>query len=201
MYLGTLSVTGENIMAFLLNNLGKEYSVRELAKAVKQDYKIVFTTVQVLKEKSVITVKRVSNINQCSASLSQDNASLFSYISQRHTMKKLSKTITTALTDVVTSNKNSLYVLLVFGSYAKGNATPKSDLDLLFIVSDRTQEPQIMAAIKKASTLNNLKISPVILTMEEFKSALKEPSVAQEAYQAHFVVHGGEPFYEMIQHV
>ncbi|MBI4141035.1 nucleotidyltransferase domain-containing protein [Candidatus Woesearchaeota archaeon] len=197
MYLGTLSITGENILAFVLNNLEQDYSIREIAQAIKQDYKIVFTTVQKLKEQKVITIKRVSNINRCTPNLNHENAQLFSFISQRHTAKKLSKTIRTALQDIITSIKNPFYTLLVFGSYAKGTSTPKSDIDVLFITSDKNIEPQINASVKKSATLNNLQINHIILTREEFKNALKEPSVATEAYKTHFIIHGGEQFYEM----
>lgn len=198
MYQSTLSMTGENILAFLLNNLGKDYSVRELAKAIKQDYKIVFITVKKLQEKETITIKRVSNINRCAPNLNHENAQLFGYISQRYAMKKLAKNITNALQDIVITTKNPFYTLLVFGSYAKGTATTKSDLDILFVVSDKNVEPQINAAVKKSATLNNLQINHIILTIEEFKTALKEPSVATEAYKKHFIIHGGELFYEMI---
>jgi len=198
MYLNTLSITGENILAFLLNNLDKDYSIREIAKAIRQDYKIVYTTIQKLKEQKIITIKRVSNINRCTPNLNHENAQLFSFISQRYSNKKLPKTIMTALKEITQSTKNPFYTLLVFGSYAKGTSTPKSDIDILFITPDRKQEPQILAAVNKSATLNNLKINPVILTTEEFKNALQEPSVATEAYKKHLVVHGGEQFYEMV---
>lgn len=198
MYQSTLSKTGENTLAFMLNNLDKDYSIRELAKAIKQDYKIVFTTVKKLQERETITIKRVSNINRCLPNLNHKNAQLFGYISQRHAMKKLAKNITNALQEIIISTKNPFYTLLVFGSYAKGTATSKSDLDLLFVVSDKNIEHQINAAVKKSATLNNLQINHIILAIEEFKSALKEPSVATEAHKKHFIIHGGELFYEMI---
>ena len=198
MYQNTLSITGENILGFMLNNVDKDHSIRELAKAIKQDYKIVFTTVKKIQEQNIITIKRVSNINRCTANLNHKNAALFSFISQRYAMKKLPKNITNALQDIITSTKNPFYSLLVFGSYAKGTATPKSDLDLLFIISDRNREPQINAAVKKSATLNNLQIHHILLTTEEFKSALKEPSVATETYKKNYLIHGGELFYEMI---
>ena len=194
-------MTGENILAFMLNNLDRDYSIREIAKAIKQDYKIVYTTIQKLKEQKVITIKRVSNINCCTPNLNHENAQLFSFISQRYAMRKLQKTITTALKDIITTTKNPLYILLVFGSYAKGTQTPKSDIDLLFIVSDRKQEPQILAAVNKSATLNNLKMNPIILTTEEFKNALQEPSVATETYKKHYLIHGGEQFYETLTNV
>lgn len=197
MYQSTL--TGDHILAFLLNNLDKDYSVREVAKAVKQDYKIVFTTVKKLVGEGIITIRRVSNMNRCTPHFIHENAQVFGSISQRYAMKKLPKPITNALFDITAAIKDPFYILFVFGSYAKGTATAKSDLDLLFVVPDENSE--LNAAVKKSATLNNLHINPVILTTEEFMSALKEPSVASETYKKHFLIHGGEFFYEMIAHV
>ena len=198
MYLNTLSLTGERILAFLLNNLGLEYSIREIAKAIGQDYKIVFSTVKNLAKEHLVAIKRISTINRCSVNLKREHAALFAFISERFAQKKLPVKIRHALRDVVDSIDNPFYALLVFGSYAKGTASASSDLDILFIVDRAEQEKFIEAAVRKASTLNNLSINPVILTAEEFKDALREESVAYEAYKKHFVITGGELFYSLI---
>ncbi len=195
MYTDTLTITAENVLAFLLNNLEASYSIREIARAIGQDYKIVFTTIKALAKDKLVTVKRVSNINQCSAALTQENTALFTFVSQRYAAKKVPKRVWSALQDATNKIKNPYYTLLLFGSYAKGNVKPTSDVDVLFIVANRSQEGEIDAAVKTAATLNNLKISPVILTLEEFKSALKEQSVAREAYRKHLIIKGGELFY------
>lgn len=199
MYINTLSSTGENILAFLLNNLNRGYAIRELAKAVAQDYKIVFTTTKKIQAQGVIKIERISNINRCSPNISHENAQLFGYVSQRYSIIRLPKKITSVLSDIKTSIKNPFYILLIFGSYAKGSATSRSDLDLLFIIPDRNCEPQINAAVKKSATLSAIQTNHIILTINEFISALREPSVAQEAYNKHLLVHGGELFYELIQ--
>lgn len=198
MYLSTLSKTGENIMAFLLNNLGKDFSIREVAKAVGQDYKIVFTTVQHLKKERLVAIKRVSNINLCSAPLSKDNAAIFAYVSERQASKALPMKIASALREAVQGIANPFYALLVFGSYAKGTAKPTSDVDLLVIIHDKDQDVEFRSAIKKSATLNNLVLNPVVLTLREFQAGLKEPSLSKEAYEKHLIIYGGEIFYNLI---
>lgn len=198
MYLNTLSLTGENVLAFLLNNLGKEYSIREIAKTVGQDYKIVFTTVQSLAKAKLIELTRVSNINRCKAYLRQDNAAIFGFVGERLAARKLSKQVWNALQDAITSIKNPFYALLVFGSYAKGTARPTSDVDVLFITADKAQEGEIEAAVRKAATLNNLKINPIVLNRAEFLKGLEEESVSRETYKKHFIIKGGELFYSLI---
>ncbi|MBI4146056.1 nucleotidyltransferase domain-containing protein [Candidatus Woesearchaeota archaeon] len=198
MYLSTLSQTAENILVFLLNNLGEEYSIREIAKAVGQDYKIVFTTVQHLRTERLVDVKRVSNINRCCAYLSKENAAIFAYVSERQAVKALPKRIFNALREVVQGIANPFYALFVFGSYAKGTAKQTSDVDILIISHDKDQYAEFRSAIKKSATLNNLTLNPVILTLREFQAGLKEPSVSKEAYEKHLVIYGGESFYNLI---
>src|SRR3989344_5779248 len=198
MYLNTLSKTAENILAFLLNNLDKDYSIREIAKELGQDYKIVFTTIKKLTSDDIITLKRVSNINRCQALVTKENAALLAYIGQRKAHKILPKKISRALKEAVQGITTPFYTLLIFGSHAKGTVRPISDIDILAIVQGKGQEQEIRSAIKRSATLNNLQINPVILTIEEFQAGRKEPSVSKEAYEKHLIIHGGESFYLLI---
>lgn len=198
MYHSTLSLTGERVLSFLLRHLGKEYSIREIANGINQDYKIVFTTVRHLEDEKLLTIHRVSNINRCSATLAKINAPVFAYISERFTQTTLPKRIATALQEVVQSIKNPCYTMLVFGSYAKRSAKPISDVDILVIIPEKSYESEILAAIKKSAALNNLTLNPILLTQKEFLAGLQERSVSAEAYENHLVIYGGEMFYSLI---
>lgn len=198
MYQNTLSQTAENILSFLLKHLEEEFSIREIAQAIKQDYKIVFTTIQSLSGSGQIKMDRVSNINRGSIVVHRDHASLFSWVSIRQQRRCLPDKVRRALDGLLMDLPDPFCSVLVFGSYAKGSAKPASDLDLLVIVADKRFEPGILAAVKKASTLSNIHIQPVIFSTKEFLEGLKEPSVAQEAYQNHLIIYGGEVFYTLI---
>jgi predicted nucleotidyltransferase len=170
----------------------------EIAKAVGQDYKIVFITVRTLRDAGLVKISKVSNINQCTPNLSKKNAALFCFVSERFGLRNIPEKAINALRDIALSIKNPFYSLLLFGSYAKKTARSSSDIDALFIVGDHLQDKAIEAAVRKSATLNNSAISTVILTFNEFLAGLDEESVAKEAYEAHFVVSGGECFYSMI---
>ena len=198
MYSSILSLTGENVLAFLLHNLEGKYSIREVSKEVKQGYPIVFHTVKALQKVQLVKAARVSNINQCTPNVIREHTALFGFVSERFAAKNVPKRVWNALQDVVKEIENPFYSLLLFGSYAKGIARPTSDVDVLFIIAERSQEAEITAAVKKSAALNNLKINPVILALDEFKNGLKEESVAREAYKKHFIIKGGELFYSVI---
>lgn len=63
--------------------------------------------------------------------------------------------------------------IIVFGSYAHGNATPDSDLDLLVVL--RNVEHKRKAAIEVLRALNGLPISKdvVITTLQEIEERKK----------------------------
>ena len=200
MYLNTLSITAEHVLGVLLNNLEVSYSIRELSREVKQDYKIVFTTVKTLAKEKLVMITRVSNINQCRLHLSQEYSSLFGFISERFARQKVSTPIWNALQDIISSLSNPFYTLLLFGSHAKNTARKTSDIDLLFIISELRQEKEIVASVHKSALLNNIKINPVILTQKEFIKGLQEKSISQEAYKKHVLIKGGELFYTILSH-
>jgi len=194
----TLSRTAEHILVFLLHHLGKEYSIREIAISIGQDYKIVFTTMQHLKDIGLVHIRKVSNLNQCSVHLIKDNSSTYAFLSEHHGHHMTPHNILIAIKEIIQAVPNPYFTLLLFGSYAKGTARPRSDIDLLVILPDKREESTILSLIKRAATLNNLPLSPIILTAQEFQSGLKEPSVSQEAYHNHLIIYGGEAFHGLI---
>ncbi len=67
---------------------------------------------------------------------------------------------------------------VIFGSYARGAATKESDIDVLFIVKTKDIEMTLIKKISQLSTLMDLKFSQIIMTEDEFKTALetREPA-------------------------
>jgi predicted nucleotidyltransferase len=66
-------------------------------------------------------------------------------------------------------NKNILSIIL-FGSYARGEETKNSDIDLLIITDKKVDTKKMEDKLKEI----NLKISSLIFTKEEFKKKIYE---------------------------
>jgi predicted nucleotidyltransferase len=90
--------------------------------------------------------------------------------------------------------------LLVFGSYARGTATKRSDLDMLIIVPDRKFEESVEVAVESARALSKITLHHIIVSYSEFVNMLgeKKTNIAKEALEARYIAYGAEPFYEMV---
>jgi len=76
------------------------------------------------------------------------------------------------------SKNHQIRSCIVFGSYARGAATKESDVDVLFIMTNRETETELIKKLSQLSILLNLKFSPIIMTEKEFRTTLetKEPA-------------------------
>ncbi len=83
--------------------------------------------------------------------------------------KKL-KSIIVNIETFFSGNKNILSCC-IFGSYARGAATEKSDIDLLFVAT--AGEDEIIKSCRDISSVLGREINPVIMKEKEFIVALK----------------------------
>ncbi len=73
------------------------------------------------------------------------------------------------LEDIVSKIKCSSNLIALFGSQARGDATLRSDIDLLII--PKKSQDEILDAIKEAGTKN--KINPALLSLAAFNEEIK----------------------------
>lgn len=64
--------------------------------------------------------------------------------------------------------------IILFGSHAKGNATPESDIDLLIIKETNKRPAQRIGEVLKLVWGNIPHIEPQVLTPTEFQKAIDE---------------------------
>lgn len=72
------------------------------------------------------------------------------------------------LENLLTKTKEDINLLILFGSQAKGNATLRSDIDLLIIPKD--DDTNLLEIIKNIDK----KINPIFLNMKTFKANIKD---------------------------
>lgn len=95
------------------------------------------------------------------------------------------------------SRKSKILSCIVFGSYARGAATKESDVDVLFITTDKSAKTEITKTLSQLNALMNVTFSPIIMTKDDFKIALeaKDPAtVTLLKPSQHIVVLGIEYF-------
>ena len=102
------------------------------------------------------------------------------------------------LKDVLKAAENPFFIMLVFGSYAQGTETRKSDLDLLFIVP---KKEDILVLEKVSSPYTKVKKSLFVVSVSDFIEMIKNPktlNIGNEAKKHHFIVYGAEPYYQLL---
>ncbi len=103
------------------------------------------------------------------------------------------------LKDLLSYTSDYFFIFAVFGSYAKGLETKKSDLDILLIIPSKESEGIFENAIRKIYA--PVKKSPIIVTSDEFMEMIKSNkfNVGTEAKKHHVILYGAEQWYALIR--
>jgi predicted nucleotidyltransferase len=109
------------------------------------------------------------------------------------------KNLTVMLSSFKRTIKSKLYVLLLFGSYAKKTQTKSSDVDLMFICPNGL-EGVFEKDVNRISRSMPLPLHPLVFSESQFIEMIdaKESNVGQEALKNNVILYGIEPYYKMI---
>lgn len=188
------------VLRHLLENRGKELSIRQIAHATKTDYKNIYLAIKRLEQEKAVNIgmfghsKRVSLSTRLSAKLMQAEM-------ERRDAILANKNIAVMLDQLKRDLGTSLYILLLFGSYAKGNQGKGSDIDLMFIVPDG-KEDEFEKAVHASLAILPMPVHPLTFTESQFRQMVfsKEQNVGKEAAACNIILHNIESYYQVIAH-
>src|SRR3989338_6440849 len=111
----------------------------------------------------------------------------------------LDKNKKNAITQFLDELEEKPLIALIFGSYAKGNFTKDSDIDILLVFQEIKQK-NIENTAKRISMRTNTKISPVYVGYKEFEKNLlnKEHEFSNEIRNNIIIINGIEPYYALL---
>ncbi|MBI2144358.1 nucleotidyltransferase domain-containing protein [Candidatus Woesearchaeota archaeon] len=186
------------VVKLLLENRAKELSINQIAKLLKKDYKNAHNIVTRLSKLSLIKLLpfgrsyRVGLINKVNPLIFEAE-----YLRRNELLKNKDMAI---MYDSFKSMRSRLYILLVFGSYAKKTQTQRSDIDLMFIVPD-AEEQKLESEIQNIVSTLPLNIHVNIFRETDFRAMKnsKEITVGSEAILRNVILNGIEPYYEALQ--
>ncbi len=182
----------------LIERKNEELNIRTLSKASRMDYKNVHAIVKRLEKASLVRLEKFGPSSRVTL-VRRAHPLVFEAEYERRKRLLNDKNVAVALNDLQNAVTSRCYVLLVFGSYAKGTQTKRSDIDVMFLVPDGKEERFEREAGRAASVLP-LPIHVLVFSETQFAEMLraKEPSVGTEALKNNIIVHGVEAYYEMI---
>jgi predicted nucleotidyltransferase len=107
-------------------------------------------------------------------------------------LQKLPSPVGNATADVLSVLESKPLITIVFGSYAKGDYTKKSDLDTLFVFNQVDKETE--AKVKLVNSRYPIRIQPVYLSWKEFRQKFFDAKDAfmRELRDNHIIVNGVE---------
>lgn len=178
--------------------------VRQIKKAVKLSEHTLLKYLGSLEKRKIVASRKEGNLKIYEVNLQSDFVKIFfSYFDlQRLEMLEYKRGKAVKLFSQSLKKLKQPYFLLLFGSTAKGNYTPKSDIDIIvvFEVVNSTVTSQIENIKKKVLAETGLKINAIIMTLEEFMTEKenKENYALQDALQSGYPIFGNQSYYEVV---
>ncbi len=189
--------------------LDKGLTILEISKQLKIGYRPAYNHICEMEKEGIIKIDKIGSAKQCSLNILNPRT--------RHLLETLDmerkeelykgnprlKLIDGLISKLTEKFMSEIHSIVLFGSYAKGTATKQSDIDLLFIVSN-IKDKYLRESIERESASyqysHNIKISPLITDIEEFKKMLKskELNVGKEIKEYGISLYGYELFWRII---
>ncbi|MFH1636949.1 MAG: nucleotidyltransferase domain-containing protein [Candidatus Woesearchaeota archaeon] len=188
------------IIRVLLSSPWKERSILEISNSTRINYRIVYQEVMDLRGRGIINITKKGASNMCTINLAKD-IQAYAYVEslRSESFKKKHPDI-----EVVGNElgrvKTTYYSAIIFGSYAKGKATGRSDLDILFIIPN-TLKPEIFEKeVSSRFKLLSYKLDINVITEESFLEMKdsKTLNIVTEALKDHIILFGGEAYYRLL---
>ena len=189
------------IVDLLSKNKEKEFSINEIANALKESYSFVNRITNKLIMDKVIIKKKIGKSYICSLNLKNEKTLVLinlNEIQKKEKFYKEEKGLKLILEDVIenlrTFLKEDLISVVIFGSHTKKEATKLSDIDLLLIVKKRLDISRI---IRESYAKYGKEINPVILTLKEAENQ-KSKEIIKEIIKNHYILYGTENFVNFV---
>ncbi|MCS4541847.1 MAG: nucleotidyltransferase domain-containing protein [Euryarchaeota archaeon] len=175
---------------------GTERTTKEIEERSSYSHERAYSTLKVLEERGILLKKTVGKALVYSIKKFDDLVYLcFTYysINRKSSFVKKYPHAWKAIEEFI--NKTKLEMVVLFGSYSKDEANERSDIDVLCINGSSETEKIALSLRHKY----NLRISPVVVSKEDFKNIKKDnPELWEELVKFGIILKGQELFYDLI---
>lgn len=189
------NTTKDKILKLLLSNKAEQFTIREISNKIKVDYKTVYIQIKVMQEQKLLDLQKKGQTNLCSISKGAFGPGIYraEYLRRQDLLND--KNLNVIYQDIKDDIGNPFFILLLFGSYAKGTQRKHSDIDLMLITENELVQQDIKQIINRIP----LEIHLVCFTFGEFQSMLKttEFNVGREADMNNIILFGTEAYYQL----
>ena len=192
------------ILKVFKEDIFKELTFKEIKQKSKQkSNNIPSIALNEFKKLDLVQSRKTADVTAYTLNLS--NNLTFAYLNLINEIdvlnnKNIPKKIMQELQDRI-SKHTDFFTLLIFGSYAKGTQTKKSDLDIAVIVESEETKKEITPFIETIKRRELIKIDYYIFTEKEFLEMLtnEEQNVGKEIYRANLIYYGLIEYYMLVK--
>jgi len=178
------------VLRLLATFPAKEYTGREMARALGLSHRTVDLALRDLAAYDLVAVRRIGGANVYTANRDNYRFRALQELVRREeeTLGQLVKEIRKGLPPVLSC--------VLFGSVARGEERPGSDIDLLVVLKDpKAAEEKLAALGLRVSERFSLRPAPILLTPRELRRKWKAPHVV--AAREHGLLVAGKPLEEV----
>lgn len=180
----------------IVNYLGKhymeEFTMHQLSKILSIPYATFYRVI-----KSKENLFEIKNIGRSKVlKLSRENSIIHSYLAISSETEKCEFINSKPLIRIIEKDLNTHDIVILFGSFAKGTDTKRSDIDI--IVINKKGEKSI--SFSKHETLMDREINSMFFKEKEFISMLKDKdeNVGKQALKDHIILNNPKRFWEVV---
>jgi len=181
----------DNILLYLAKNKEKKHTMNYLSKKLNIPYATFHRKINELEK--IILIETIGNSKIIT--LNKKNEELYprlilESVKQKEELMKKKPVLKILLKDYGTE------IVLLFGSFAKGEDTKTSDIDVMVI--NKTGRKTL--SFKKEEVLLGREINALFFTEEEFKEMLRseEENVGKQAYKDNILLNNPKKFWEIV---
>lgn len=182
----------------VLDKNKKGIHIRELARTVKTSYNNTVRNIMILERDNVIKKEKEANLIRIKL---KNNPLTIAYLKQAHTENflKLPKKVFSSVNEFLNELKERPIIALIFGSFANGNYSKDSDIDILLVFQKISNQENIENTAKRINMRTNTKLSPVYVDYESFEKNFlnKNHEFSNEIRQNVIILDGIDHYYRL----
>lgn len=180
------------IVKYLGKHLERKFTMHELSKLVAIPYASFHRTIQQMKD--ILVMEEMGKAKTLQLNLRNHTIKAYLTIAAEEEKKEFIEK--QPIIQKIARELDTKNIVVLFGSYAKGKATEKSDIDLLIINKDGKKD----ISFARYELLFKKKINPIFITKNEFRRMLKEKeeNVGKQALKNHIILNNPEEFWECV---
>lgn len=181
-------------------NIFAELSIAEIMKLANKSSKPwVFNALKLLTKNNLIVQEKKGNINL--QKLNLNNPLLIQTLQFLEAQNSYNFTHLNIIGNTISKIPLHTYCLLVFGSYAEGNQTKDSDLDICFLIETKNIEKKIKPYFNDIKLASQVNIDEHYITFNDFIKMLlrDEENLGKQIIRNYKVFFNADIYYKLVK--